>query len=96
MMMMTGKNYLFITLLQDESLADVVGGFAPFIVIAIIFGMFFLVRMFCAWMFRINDVIDELKQVNRKLTKIEKQLNLLVIIYQEVVLSKNIQGYKSP
>ena len=32
-------------------------------------------RMFGAWMFRINDVVDELKQVNRKLTKIEKQLN---------------------
>ena len=40
-----------------------------------IFLMFFLVRMFGAWMFRINDVIDELKQVNRKLTKMEKQLN---------------------
>ena len=42
---------------------------------AFVFLMFFLVRMFGAWMFRINDVVDELKQVNRKLTKIEKQLN---------------------
>ena len=66
---------LLLLIIQDESLAEVVGGFAPLIVIAIIFGMFFLVRMFGAWMFRINDVVDELKQVNRKLTKIEKQLN---------------------
>ena len=66
---------LLLLIIQDESLADVVGGFAPLIVIAIIFGMFFLVRMSGAWMFRINDVVDELKQVNRKLTKIEKQLN---------------------
>ena len=71
-MMMTGKNYLFTTLLQDDS-----GG--GLIAIALgcgfIFLMFFLVRMFGAWMFRINDVIDELKKVNSKLSKIEKQLN---------------------
>ena len=66
---------LLISFIQEETLADVVGGFAPLIVIAIIFGIFFLFRMFGAWMFRINDVVDELKQVNRKLTKIEKQLN---------------------
>ena len=41
---------------------------------AFIFLMFFLVRMFGAWMFRINDVIDELKKVNSKLSKIEKKI----------------------
>lgn len=36
---------------------------------------YLIMRLFGAWMLRINDVVDELKQVNRKLTKIEKQLN---------------------
>lgn len=43
--------------------------------ILIVVGFFFLMRAFGAWMFRIDEVVDELKQVNRKLTKMEKQLN---------------------
>ena len=62
----------FISLIQD---ADGSGLIGIAIGCGFIFLMFFLVRMFGAWMFRINDVIDELKQVNRKLTKMEKQLN---------------------
>ena len=71
-MMMTGKNYLFITLLQDDSGGGLI---AIGLGCAFIFLMFFLVRMLGAWMFRINDVIDELKKVNSKLSKMEKQLN---------------------
>ena len=63
---------LFITLIQD---ADGSALISIAIGCGFIFLMFFFMRMFGAWMFRINDVIDELKQVNRKLTKIEKQLN---------------------
>jgi hypothetical protein len=71
-MMMTGKNYLFINLLQDDSGGGLI---AIGLGCAFVFLMFFLVRMFGAWMFRINDVIDELKKVNSKLSKMEKQLN---------------------
>ena len=72
LMMMTGKNYLFITLIQDDSGGGLI---AIGLGCAFVFLMFFLVRMFGAWMFRINDVIDELKKVNSKLSKMEKQLN---------------------
>ena len=42
---------------------------------AIIFGFVFLIRLFGAWMLRINDVVNELEKVNRKLTNIEKKLD---------------------
>ena len=63
---------LFINVIQDDSDSGLI---AIAIGCGFIFLIFFFMRMFGAWMFRINDVVDELKQVNRKLTKIEKQLN---------------------
>ena len=63
---------LLLLIVQDDSGGGLI---AIGLGCALVFLMFFLVRMFGAWMFRINDVVDELKQVNRKLTKIEKQLN---------------------
>ena len=63
---------LFINVIQDDSDGGLI---AIALGCGFIFLMFFLVRMFGAWMFRINDVIDELKKVNSKLSKIEKQLN---------------------
>lgn len=32
-------------------------------------------RLFGAWMLRINEVVSELEKVNRKLTNIEKKLD---------------------
>jgi len=67
-----GFTRLFINVLQEDSDGGLI---AIAIGCGFIFLIFFFMRMFGAWMFRINDVVDELKQVNRKLTKIEKQLN---------------------
>ena len=35
--------------------------------------IFFFIRLFGAWMHRINDVIDELKKINAKLNKMDKE-----------------------
>ena len=64
---------LFITLLQDNSSDTAL--ISAITLIFLILVILAVMRLFGAWMFRINDVIDELKKVNRKLTKIEKQLN---------------------
>lgn len=36
---------------------------------------FVLMRLFGAWMFRINDVISELRMINTRLNKLSKQLD---------------------
>lgn len=41
--------------------------------LGIIIVIFLLVRLFGAWMLRINDVIDELKKINAKLNKMDKE-----------------------
>ena len=64
---------LLLFLIQDESSDDALITLISGIVVVFLF--LGIVRVFGAWMLRINDVVDELKQVNRKLTKIEKQLN---------------------
>jgi len=63
---------LFINVIQEDSSSGLI---ALLFGIGIFFGIILIMRLFGAWMLRINDVVDELKQVNRKLTKIEKQLN---------------------
>ena len=45
------------------------------IFIGCIVGVILLMRLFGAWMLRINEVVSELEKVNRKLTNIEKKLN---------------------
>ena len=64
---------LFITLLQDDSYDTAL--ISAITLIFLILVILAVMRLFGAWMFRINDVIDELKKVNRKLSKMEKQLN---------------------
>ena len=64
---------LFITLLQDNSSDTAL--ISAITLIFLILVILAVMRLFGAWMFRINDVIDELKKVNRKLSKMEKQLN---------------------
>jgi|TARA_B110000967_G_C18554290_1_gene396921 hypothetical protein len=64
---------LLLFLIQDESSDDALITLISGIVVVFLF--LGIVRVFGAWMLRINDVVDELKKVNRKLTKIEKQLN---------------------
>lgn len=44
----------------------------PIFSILIVIGFFFMMRAFGAWMFRIDDVIDQLKKVNNKLDKLLK------------------------
>ena len=62
-----------ILLLQDAETTNPIIGLI--IGVAIIFGFVFLIRLFGAWMLRINDVVNELEKVNRKLTNIEKKLD---------------------
>ena len=62
-----------IILLQDVETTNPIIGLI--IGVAIIFGFVFLIRLFGAWMLRINDVVNELEKVNRKLTNIEKKLD---------------------
>lgn len=38
----------------------------------ILFGIIFFIRIFGAWMLRINEIIAELKKINTKLDKMEK------------------------
>ena len=64
---------LFITLLQDNSSDTAL--ISAITLIFLILVVLAIMRLFGAWMFRINDVIDELKKVNSKLSKMEKQLN---------------------
>ena len=40
--------------------------------ILIVVGVLFLTRAFGAWMLRIDDVVDQLRQVNNKLDKLLK------------------------
>tara|TARA_B100001778_G_scaffold272344_1_gene234530 strand:- start:275 stop:436 length:162 start_codon:yes stop_codon:yes gene_type:complete len=39
--------------------------------ILIVIGFFFLMRAFGAWMFRIDEVVEQLKQINFRLKKLE-------------------------
>ena len=41
--------------------------------ILIVIGFFFLMRAFGAWMFRIDEVIIQLKQINIRLKKLENK-----------------------
>ena len=43
--------------------------------LGIFIGIILIMRLIGAWMLRINDVVNELEKVNRKLTKIENKLN---------------------
>lgn len=49
-----------------------VGLLSVLITIGIFFLMFFFIRIFGAWMLRINEVIAELKKINAKLDKMDK------------------------
>ena len=46
---------------------------AALIPIAIIIVVFMLFRLFGAWMFRINDVVNQLEKINYQLNKLLKQ-----------------------
>lgn len=48
---------------------------AVLIPIAIIIVVFMLFRLFGAWMFRINDVINQLEKINYQLNKLLKENN---------------------
>ena len=63
---------LFITLLQDNSSDTAL--ISAITLIFLILVILAVMRLFGAWMFRINDVIDELKKVNRKLSNTEFSL----------------------
>lgn len=41
--------------------------------LGLVVGLFFLFRLFGAWMFRINDVISELKEINKTLKSTSKK-----------------------
>lgn len=49
-----------------------IGLLSVLITIGIFLLMFFFIRLFGAWMLRINEVIAELKKINAKLDKMEK------------------------
>lgn len=49
-----------------------IGLLSVLITIGIFLLMFFFIRIFGAWMLRINEVIAELKKINAKLDKMEK------------------------
>jgi uncharacterized membrane-anchored protein YhcB (DUF1043 family) len=66
---------LLLFLIQDESSDDALITLISGIVVVFLF--LGIVRVFGAWMLRINDVVDELKKVNRKLTKIEIKQNMI-------------------
>ena len=42
------------------------------ILFGILFGIIFFIRVFGAWMLRINEIIAELKKINTKLNKMDK------------------------
>ena len=65
-------NLLLLIIQDDSSDTALISAITLIFLILVVLA---IMRLFGAWMFRINDVIDELKKVNRKLTKIEKQLN---------------------
>jgi uncharacterized protein (DUF3084 family) len=51
-------------------------GIFALVISAIFLVVFFvLMRLFGAWMFRINDVISELRMINTRLNKLSKQLD---------------------
>jgi len=64
---------LLLSFVQDDSSDTAL--ISAITLIFLILVILAVMRLFGAWMFRINDVIDELKKVNRKLSKMEKQLN---------------------
>ena len=63
---------LFINVIQEDSSSGLI---ALLFGIGIFFGIILIMRLFGAWMLRINDVVSELEKVNRKLTNIEKKLD---------------------
>ena len=65
-------NLLLLIVQDDSSDTALISAITLIFLILVVLA---IMRMFGSWMFRINDVIDELKKVNRKLSKMEKQLN---------------------
>ena len=63
---------LFINVIQEDSSSGLI---ALLFGIGIFFGIILIMRLFGAWMLRINDVVSELEKVNRKLSNIEKKLD---------------------
>ena len=66
---------LFIPLVsfsEDEGLESL---YSFIIGILIFVGILLGIRLFGAWMLRINDVVSELQSINSKLNKIEKKLD---------------------
>tara|TARA_B100001769_G_C21575967_1_gene326153 strand:+ start:162 stop:428 length:267 start_codon:yes stop_codon:yes gene_type:complete len=66
---------LFIPLVsfsEDEGLESL---YSFIIGILIFVGILLVIRLFGAWMLRINDVVSELQSINSKLNKIEKKLD---------------------
>tara|TARA_R110001606_G_scaffold364266_1_gene518634 strand:+ start:81 stop:227 length:147 start_codon:yes stop_codon:yes gene_type:complete len=43
------------------------------LIVAAIVGVFFLIRLFGSWMFRINDLIKQQKETNKLLLEILKK-----------------------
>ena len=75
------------------------GGIFALVFSAIFLVIFFvLMRLFGAWMFRINDVISELRMINTRLNKLTLLLMLLasssICLSQKVITNGEYNGYK--
>ena len=64
--------FLLFPLIEEDSSSGLV---ALLFGIGIFCGIILIMRLFGAWMLRINDVVSELEKVNRKLSNIEKKLD---------------------
>lgn len=63
---------LLFPLIEEDSSSGLI---ALLLGIGIFFGIILIMRLIGAWMLRINEVVNELEKVNRKLTNIEKKLD---------------------
>ncbi len=66
------KLFLLFPLIQDDSSSDLI---VFLIGLGIFIGIVLIMRLIGAWMLRINEVVNQLEKVNRKLRNIESKLD---------------------
>ena len=64
--------FLLFPLIEEDSSSGLI---ALLLGIGIFFGIILIMRLIGAWMLRINEVVNELEKVNRKLSNIESKLD---------------------
>ena len=66
------KLFLLFPLIQDDSSSDLI---VFLIGLGIFIGIVLIMRLIGAWVLRINEVVNQLEKVNRKLRNIESKLD---------------------